>query len=231
MTEANTDNLKNLPINRQEMMKSMNLIQALLLQYETAMKVLLNKLDYLSKSYKLTHDRSLIDSTQSRIKQPESIAEKLHRKNKSLSVENIINEVHDIAGIRVIVPFLDDVQILADLITAQPDIKVLKTKDYITNPKPNGYQSLHLILEIPIYVSKDIKVTQVELQIRTIAMNFWASLEHELNYKKDVENKDDLRQVMTDKAKLITKLDYEMNDLKQQIWRERPEQSTPDQKY
>ncbi|KRN28754.1 GTP pyrophosphokinase [Lactobacillus selangorensis] len=203
---------------RSDISSSMKGVQQVRLQYETAMKMVLNRIDYLGKAYQLQYDRALIDSVQSRMKKPESILEKMERKGSDLTPDGIKKTIHDIAGIRVIVPFLDDVDELKKLIISQPDFRITKVKDYVKHPKPNGYQSLHLIMEVPIYVDSNIQVTEVELQIRTIAMNFWASLEHQLNYKKNVAHKDEIVQTMTDKAKLITKLDYEMNDLKRRIW-------------
>ena len=129
-----------------------------------------------------------------------------------------ISHLHDIAGIRLIVRFLSDVKTVEDLLATQADIKVLRVKDYIHHPKMNGYQSLHLILGVPVYTVDGPNIIEVELQIRTIAMNFWASLEHELNYKKNVPHQDALRLSLTKKAQLITELDQEMDDIKRRMY-------------
>ena len=130
----------------------------------------------------------------------------------------MFNNLHDIAGIRLIVRFLSDVKTVENLLATQADIKVLRVKDYIHHPKANGYQSLHLILGVPVYTVDGPSIIEVELQVRTIAMNFWASLEHELNYKKNVPHQDALRASLTKKAQLITELDQEMDDIKQRMY-------------
>ncbi|MDV2577546.1 hypothetical protein RYX41_16580 [Lactiplantibacillus plantarum] len=138
----------------------------------------------------------------------------------------MFNNLHDIAGIRLIVRFLSDVKTVENLLATQADIKVLRVKDYIHHPKANGYQSLHLILGVPVYTVDGPSIIEVELQVRTIAMNFWASLEHELNYKKNVPHQDALRASLTKKAQLITELDQEMDDIKQRMY----EPKTPPKK-
>ncbi|MEE6697449.1 GTP pyrophosphokinase family protein, partial [Lactiplantibacillus plantarum] len=130
----------------------------------------------------------------------------------------VFNNLHDIAGIRLIVRFLSDVKTVENLLATQADIKVLRVKDYIHHPKANGYQSLHLILGVPVYTVDGPSIIEVELQVRTIAMNFWASLEHELNYKKNVPHQDALRASLTKKVQLITELDQEMADIKQRMY-------------
>ncbi|VDG22956.1 GTP pyrophosphokinase [Lactiplantibacillus mudanjiangensis] len=165
---------------------------------------------------------ALIDSKQSRIKSPDSIVGKLRRKKLPLTFEAVFNNLHDIAGIRLIVRFVSDIKIVEDLLATQADIKVLKVKDYVHHPKANGYQSLHLILGVPVYTVDGPNIIEVELQIRTIAMNFWASLEHELNYKKNVPDQVTLQRSLTKKARLITKLDQEMDDIKTRMYQQPP---------
>ena len=201
-----------------ELLQAVDQLKAYSLRYEVAMKLVLDKLDYISREYELRYGYALIDSQQSRIKSPESIVGKLKRKHLPLTFDAVFNNLHDIAGVRLIVRFLSDVKTVEDLLATQADIQVLKVKDYIHHPKENGYQSLHLILGVPVYTVDGPNIIEVELQIRTIAMNFWASLEHELNYKKNVPNQDALRHSLTKKAQLITQLDQEMDDIKQRMY-------------
>ncbi|WP_318767281.1 GTP pyrophosphokinase [Lactiplantibacillus carotarum] len=214
-TEADDDQLLPAP---PELLQAVDQLKAYSLRYEVAMKLVLDKLDYISREYELRYGYALIDSKQSRIKSPDSIVGKLKRKHLPLTFDAVFNNLHDIAGIRLIVRFLSDVKTVEDLLATQADIKVLKVKDYIHHPKDNGYQSLHLILGVPVYTVDGPNIIEVELQIRTIAMNFWASLEHELNYKKNVPNQVALQQSLTKKAQLITELDQEMDDIKRRMY-------------
>ncbi|CAM3186418.1 GTP pyrophosphokinase [Lactiplantibacillus plajomi] len=197
-----------------ELIQAVDQLKTYSLRYEVAMKLVLDKLDYISREYEIRYGYALIDSKQSRIKSPDSIVGKLKRKHLPLTLNAAFENLHDIAGVRLIVRFLSDVKTVEDLLATQADIKVLKVKDYIHHPKPNGYQSLHLILGVPIYTVDGPHLVDVELQIRTIAMNFWASLEHELNYKKNVPHQEALRESLTKKAQLITQLDREMDEIK-----------------
>ncbi|MCH5464937.1 GTP pyrophosphokinase [Levilactobacillus tujiorum] len=189
----------------------------LMLDYNSAVKVVRTKIEYLDQEYQILHGHTLVDSLQSRIKTPESILEKVQRKHFKLDLRTLPSEMHDIAGIRVIVRFEDDILAMESRLEKQPDIQILRRKDYITHPKPNGYRSLHLILSVPVYLDAGVEPVKVEVQIRTIAMNFWASLEHELNYKKNVQHQADLRQELIAKAKLVHQLDQDMNAIKNQI--------------
>lgn len=205
-----------------ELLQAVDQLRAYSLRYEVAMKLVLDKLDYISQEYALRYGYALIDSKQSRIKSPDSIVGKLRRKKLPLTFEAVFNNLHDIAGIRLIVRFVSDIKIVEDLLATQADIKVLKVKDYVHHPKANGYQSLHLILGVPVYTVDGPNIIEVELQIRTIAMNFWASLEHELNYKKNVPDQVTLQRSLTKKARLITKLDQEMDDIKRRMYQQPP---------
>ncbi|MFC6163547.1 GTP pyrophosphokinase family protein [Lactiplantibacillus dongliensis] len=201
-----------------ELLQAVDQLKAYSLRYEVAMKLVLDKLEYISQEYELRYGYALIDSKQSRIKAPESIIGKLQRKHLPLTLDAMFHNLHDIAGIRLIVRFLSDVKTVEDLLATQADLKVLRVKDYINHPKPNGYQSLHLIIGVPVYTVDGPNIVEVELQIRTIAMNFWASLEHELNYKKNVPNQVALQRSLTKKARLITQLDQEMDDIKERMY-------------
>lgn len=187
------------------------------IRYQTALDLVVDKLKFIDRSYQLEHDVKLIDSLQHRIKTLESIMEKIQRKGLMNNPTDVRNKIRDIAGVRVITKFLTDIETVHQLIKDQPDIEIVQEKDYIRYPKPNGYQSLHLIVEVPIYLSTGTERIPVEIQIRTIAMNFWASLEHELNYKKDVDNKEQLRDDLRRKADDITKLDVEMDQIRQEL--------------
>lgn len=159
-------------------------IKMLMMYYECAVLEVKTKLDVLNNEFKANEFRNPIETIKSRIKTPASIIEKLQRKGFDLTVESVEKNLDDVAGVRVICSFVDDIYKVADMLTNQDDIKVLSRKDYIKNPKKNGYRSLHLVVEIPIFLSNEKKFMRVEVQIRTIAMDFWASLEHEIHYKK-----------------------------------------------
>lgn len=156
----------------------MSCYQCALLEVETKFKVL-------NEQFSLDHERNPIESIKTRIKSPDSIREKLVRKNLPFNFQSM-EEIHDIAGIRVICSFVDDIYMLADCLLQQDDIRLIDRKDYIANPKENGYRSLHLIVEIPIFLQNEKRLMKVEVQLRTIAMEFWANLEHKLRYKKNL---------------------------------------------
>ncbi len=162
-------------------------IRKLLSCYQCAVFEVETKFRVLNEQFSLDHEHNPIDSIKTRIKSAESIHEKLLRKNLAITVQNIENELNDIAGIRVICSFVDDIYMLADCLLQQDDITLIKKKDYIKNPKENGYRSLHLVVEVPIFLQNEKKMMKVEVQLRTIAMDFWANLEHKLRYKKNLD--------------------------------------------
>ncbi|MCI1553358.1 MAG: GTP pyrophosphokinase family protein [Levilactobacillus sp.] len=211
---------QNLPVkfpNDPTSLKALDNFRTLMLNYRSAVQVVETKIHYLDQEYQIQHGHTLVDSLQSRIKSPESILEKAQRKHLDFNFESLPEQMHDIAGIRIIVRFEDDILAMERRLEKQPDIKVLKRKDYVAKPKPNGYRSLHLILAVPVYLSAGVQAVTVEVQIRTIAMNFWASLEHELSYKKNVRHQDELRRELIAKAELVHQLDQDMNGIKNQI--------------
>lgn len=161
--------------------------QEMMSRYRCAILEVETKFRVLNEQLSLERERNPIDSIKTRLKSPESIREKLIRKNLPLTLEAIETSLYDIAGIRVICSFIDDIYMLADCLTNQDDIRLIETKDYIKNPKPNGYRSLHLIVEIPIFLQNEKRFMKVEVQLRTIAMEFWANLEHRIRYKKDID--------------------------------------------
>ena len=185
--------------------------------YRCAIMEVETKLKVLDAEFSQEFNRNPFESIKSRLKSPVSISEKLRRKGFAVTVENIEKYLKDVAGVRVICSFPDDIYRLAALLEKQDDIILLEKKDYIKNPKPNGYRSLHLILDIPIFLSNEKKHMKVEVQFRTIAMDFWASLEHKLKYKKNVENSEIIVEQLKKCADSIEKLDYQMQEIRDGI--------------
>ncbi|ADL53760.1 RelA/SpoT domain protein [Clostridium cellulovorans 743B] len=160
-----------------------NEFKHLMLLYNCALREVDTKLTILNDEFQVIHDHNPIEHIKSRIKTPESIVKKLKRKGFEITAENMKTHISDIAGIRVICSFTSDIYKIFELITSQSDITLLKVKDYIKSPKPNGYRSLHLLVEVPVFLSEKTEPMKVEIQIRTVAMDFWASLEHKIHYK------------------------------------------------
>ena len=175
------------------------------------------KLDVLNKEFQANELRNPIETIKTRIKSPASIMEKLERKGFELSIQSIKDNLDDVAGIRVICSFVDDIYKVADMLTNQDDIKILSKKDYIKNPKKNGYRSLHLVVEIPIFLSNEKKPMRVEVQIRTIAMDFWASLEHEIHYKKFSNSNVEAVKQLTECADVIYETDMKMLKIRENL--------------
>ncbi|MBQ9765236.1 MAG: GTP pyrophosphokinase family protein [Lachnospiraceae bacterium] len=173
----------------EELNNMMNNTKKLMAYYRCAMYEIETKFRVLNEQFSLRHERNPIESIKTRIKSIESIQGKLNRKNLDFTVEAIEDNLNDIAGVRVICGFLDDIYLLTDCLLQQDDVKLIKMKDYIKNPKPNGYRSMHLIVEIPIFLADEKKYIRVEVQLRTIAMESWANLEHRLRYKKALDEK------------------------------------------
>ena len=173
--------------------------------------------DVLNKELALKKSRNPFESIKCRIKTPESIVEKLARRGIEFSVDNIEKELNDIAGIRVICSFPDDIYELINYLLEQDDIRLIAIKDYIKNPKPNGYRSVHLIIEVPIFLTDMKKPMRVEVQFRTIAMDFWASLEHKLKYKKNIKKAEDISEQLFYCAELISQLDARMQQIRDKI--------------
>lgn len=193
----------------------------LMMQYRCALMEVETKLNVLNAEFTMKNNRNPFESIKSRIKTPKSILEKLQRKGFEISVKGIEENLADVAGIRVICSFPDDIYATAKMLTDQDDIRVIQVKDYIINPKPNGYRSLHLILEVPIFLSNEKKNMKVEVQFRTIAMDFWASLEHKLKYKKKIENAEEISKELQRCAEASSQLDLRMQALRDRIEAER----------
>ncbi len=200
-----------------EKLKEAKSFHRLMLEYQSAIMEVETRLKSLNAEFSQEYNRNPFESIKSRLKTPESIYEKLERKGYPATVENIREQLMDVAGVRIICSFPDDIYRLAELFTGQDDITVLRVKDYIRNPKPNGYRSLHLILSVPIFLSGGKKQMNVEIQFRTIAMDFWASVEHKLKYKKDVEDADEIVGQLKICADSIETLDYRMQEIRNRI--------------
>jgi putative GTP pyrophosphokinase len=151
--------------------------------YLSATREIVTKLENLNSEFKSSHERNPIHSIHSRVKTPMRIVNKLQKRGLEITVESARKNLTDIAGVRVICPYIDDIYLVAEMLLSQDDIKLIRTSDYIKNPKPNGYRSLHHIVTVPVFLSTKVEIVNVEIQLRTIAMDFWASLEHELAYK------------------------------------------------
>lgn len=191
--------------------------RTLMMQYECALLEVKTKLDVLNTELSHTAGRNPFESIKCRIKKPRSIIEKLKKNGHDITVENIEKYLNDVAGIRVICSFPDDIYKLVECLLAQDDITLIERKDYITNPKKSGYRSYHLIVEVPIFLTTEKKPMRVEVQFRTIGMDFWASLEHKLKYKKDIPNADTISEEMFYCAELICQLDKRMQQIREKI--------------
>ena len=194
-------------------------LKRLMAYYRCAIMEVETKFNVLNEEFSLEYDRNPIETIKTRLKSTESIIKKLVRRNFQLTVDSIEANLNDIAGVRVVCSFLEDIYLLADCLLQQDDVKLIQVKDYIKNPKPNGYRSLHLIIEIPIFLKDEKKDMRVEVQLRTIAMDFWASLDHKLSYKKDIPEEEAklLRQELLECAQISADLDVRMGEIKNRI--------------
>ena len=194
-------------------------LKRLMAYYRCAIMEVETKFNVLNEEFSLEYDRNPIETIKTRLKSTESIIKKLVRRNFPLTVDSIEANLNDIAGVRVVCSFLEDIYLLADCLLQQDDVKLIQVKDYIKNPKPNGYRSFHLIIEIPIFLKDEKKDMRVEVQLRTIAMDFWASLDHKLSYKKDIPEEEAklLRQELLECAQISADLDVRMGEIKNRI--------------
>ncbi len=181
--------------------------------YQAAIKEIRTKLEILDEEFRVKYDHNPIHHIESRLKSVESIVKKLQRRGHEISVDSIVNNLSDVAGVRVICNYKDDVESIAKFLVNQDDITYIEQRDYISNPKENGYRSLHLILAIPIFLYESTELVRVEVQIRTIAMDFWASLEHKLKYKKESPVSNNLYHRLQRCAINLAALDEEMQDI------------------
>ena len=200
-----------------ELLESAKPFMELMMQNECALRELETKLNVLNDEFSTIYNYNPIETIKTRVKDPISIVEKMQRKGYPLTIENIEEKLNDIAGIRVICSFPEDIYAIADLLTEQDDITMIERKDYIADPKPNGYRSLHLIVGIPIFLSTGKKIMKAEVQFRTIAMDFWASLEHKLKYKHNIKNPAEISAKLKECSEAIHDLDYRMQEIRNQI--------------
>ncbi len=185
--------------------------------YNAALKEVETKLDILNDEFKHVHKYNPIEHIKTRIKTPESIAKKLKDHDMDINIENMVKHVKDIAGVRIICSFTSDIYRLAAMIERQSDLKILSIKDYIKNPKDSGYKSYHMLVSVPVFLTDSIVDTKVEIQIRTIAMDFWASLEHKIYYKFEGQAPDYIRDDLKECADMVAALDEKMLSLNEEI--------------
>lgn len=187
------------------------------LVYKFALEEISTKVNILKDEFRLIHDYNPIEHVNTRIKSAESLIKKIQKKNIPFSLEAIKENIRDIAGIRIICSFVSDIYRISEMIQAQSDIEVVEVKDYIKNPKPNGYQSLHIVMKIPVFMSDRVERVFVEMQIRTIAMDFWASLEHKIYYKYNKQIPKHLTKQLKEAADTVAELDRKMEDINNEI--------------
>ncbi len=200
--------------NLEKLQKSSEDYFRLMAYYRCAMMEVETKFNVLNEEFSLRLDRNPINSIKSRLKKPLSVKEKMERKNLPATAEAIEETLNDVAGVRVVCSFLEDVYLLADALLKQDDVTLIARKDYIQNPKSNGYRSLHLIVSVPIFLANEKKMMRVEIQLRTIAMDCWASLEHQLKYKKDTPFTEEMMQELYTCAVISKELDERMDALR-----------------
>ena len=185
--------------------------------YSSALKSINTKIEILNNEFIQLYNYNPIEHITSRLKTPESIVKKLKHDGCEVTIDNMVEHLNDIAGIRIICSFMSDIYPIADMIARQADITVLHVKDYIKYPKANGYKSYHMVVTIPVYLSEGKRDTKVEIQIRTIAMDFWASLDHQMKYKKDVEDASEISDELKECAEVIAQTDLKMLALRRKI--------------
>ena len=192
-------------------------MQQMMMLYESGIREIKTKLDILSDESRISGKPSPIDAIKSRIKSPRSIIGKLKRRGFPITLQSMIDNLNDIGGIRVICPFIEDIYTVADMLMRQDDLTLIEKKDYIANPKPNGYRSLHLILEVPIFLAERTQPVRIELQIRTMAMDFWASLEHKIYYKFEGNAPGYISRDLRECSDIVSMLDAKMLQLNEAI--------------
>jgi putative GTP pyrophosphokinase len=196
--------------------------ESLMAYYRCAIMEIETKFKVLNEQFSLQYDRNPIETIKTRLKSQEGIMKKLKKKGLPLSLESIEANIRDVAGVRVVCSFPEDIYLLAECLLEQDDIVLIEKKDYIQNPKESGYRSLHLIVEVPIFLQNEKRMMKVEIQLRTIAMDFWASLEHKLRYKKNIkpEEAQRLASELVECANISAALDYKMQEIRNRIQKE-----------
>ncbi|MDY6037739.1 MAG: GTP pyrophosphokinase family protein [Eubacterium sp.] len=206
-----------LPKEPEEAKKFIEELDILLMRYESAIREVRTKLEILNDELSLRGHQNPISTILSRRKETISIFEKLKRQGDALSLKSIQENLNDVAGIRVMCSFIDDIYKVAKMLARQDDVRVIQVKDYIKNPKPNGYRSYHMIIEVPVFFSNEKLPMRVEVQIRTVAMNYWASLEHRMKYKQDIENAGEIMARLKECADTIAETDRKMLEIREMI--------------
>lgn len=203
----------------EKMLNQAKRFREIMMMYQCAIREVKTKLEVLNDELSVRNQRNPIEVIKSRVKNPVSIVEKLQRRNLPITTESMISNLDDIAGIRVICSFIDDIYQIVEMLARQDDVKVIAIKDYIRCPKVNGYRSYHMIVEIPVFFSDRKQSMRVEVQIRTIAMDFWASLDHQLKYKKalDAEDAEEISEELRKCAEVIADTDWKMLEIRRKI--------------
>ena len=189
----------------------------MMMMYMCAIREVKTKLEVLNDDLAIKNQRNPIQMIKSRVKKPASIVEKLKRRGHPVSVNSIVEHLDDVAGVRVICSFVDDIYTIAEMLARQDDVNVLMVKDYIRSPKVNGYRSYHMIIEIPVFFSDRKQKIRVEVQIRTIAMDFWASLDHQMKYKKNLDDSGEISEELKECAEVIAQTDMRMLNIRRKI--------------
>ena len=200
-----------------ELLQRIFQFEELMVKYRSAIREVTTKLEILGDELSGTSEHNPIETIQSRIKRPYSIARKLSKRGLPVAVESIAENLNDVAGIRAICPFISDIYAVSEMLQKQDDVRLIACKDYIQNPKSNGYRSLHLIIEIPVFFSTGKENIRVEIQIRTVAMDFWSSLEHQIRYKNDSPVVRQLADELKECADIIAQTDVKMQELRERI--------------
>ncbi len=205
------------PQDRDGLFEDYDVFRQLMSMYNCAIREVQTKFEVLNDDLSVRNRRNPIEMIKTRIKSPKSIAEKLKRRGFNLSPETIVNNLNDVAGVRIICAFVDDIYAVAEMFLRQDDITLIEIKDYIKNPKPNGYRSYHMIIEVPVFFADRKQMIRVEVQFRTIAMDFWASLEHQIRYKKSIESPEKIFQELKECADTIAETDLKMMNIREKI--------------
>ena len=193
--------------------------QEVMMRYHCAILEMRTKLEVLSSDLTVRYRRNPIEFIETRLKTPSSIARKLQSLGLEVTIDNMVARLSDIAGLRVLCAYIDDIYEIARMLARQQDVRIITVKDYIKSPKSNGYRSYHMIVEIPVYFSDQVRPVKCEIQIRTIAMDFWATLDHDLQYKKQVEDAEEIMRELKECADIIHNTDEKMMRLRERIHR------------
>lgn len=206
-----------LPLDEGKVFAKLQDFQEFMMMYNCAIKEVRTKFEVLNDDLATAHNRNPIEMIKSRIKKPESIFKKLIRKNYEVTMSSILENINDVAGVRVICSFVDDIYEVAKMFISQDDVTLISVKDYIKTPKENGYRSFHIIVSIPVFFANRKEDIKVEVQFRTIAMDFWASLEHTMKYKKDIDDADTIMRELKECADVIASTDIRMQEINKKL--------------